>query len=88
MPTFLTRRVTFAAAHRYRRPEWSEEENARVFGLCARENYHGHSYVCEVTVSGDVDPQDGTAAFGVAYATKDLPQATRKGGMLYVFSLP
>ena len=59
VPTFLTRRVTFAAAHRYRRPEWSEEENARVFGLCARENYHGHSYVCEVTVTGDVDPRTG-----------------------------
>jgi hypothetical protein len=25
---FLTRRVTFAAAHRYRRPEWSDERNA------------------------------------------------------------
>jgi 6-pyruvoyltetrahydropterin/6-carboxytetrahydropterin synthase len=59
MPTFLTRRVTFAAAHRYRRPEWSDEKNASVFGLCARENYHGHSYSCEVTVSGDVDPQTG-----------------------------
>jgi 6-pyruvoyltetrahydropterin/6-carboxytetrahydropterin synthase len=59
MPTFLTRRVTFAAAHRYRRPEWSDEKNASVFGLCARENYHGHSYACEVTVSGDVDPQTG-----------------------------
>lgn len=59
MPTFLTRRVTFAAAHRYRRPEWSDEKNASVFGLCARENYHGHNYACEVTVTGDVDPQTG-----------------------------
>lgn len=59
MPTFLTRRVTFAAAHRYRRPEWSDEKNASVFGLCARENYHGHSYTCEVTVSGSVDPRTG-----------------------------
>jgi len=59
VPTFLTRRVTFAAAHRYRRPDWSNEENARVFGLCARENYHGHSYVCEVTVTGEVDPRTG-----------------------------
>jgi 6-pyruvoyltetrahydropterin/6-carboxytetrahydropterin synthase len=59
VPTYLTRRVTFAAAHRYRRPEWSEEQNARVFGLCARENYHGHSYVCEVTVTGGVDAQTG-----------------------------
>ena len=40
----LTRRVTFAAAHRYRRPEWSDEQNERAFGLCARHSYHGHSY--------------------------------------------
>src|ERR1700755_651961 len=59
MPSFLTRRVTFAAAHRYRRPDWSEEQNARVFGLCARESYHGHSYVCDVTVTGEIDPATG-----------------------------
>jgi 6-pyruvoyltetrahydropterin/6-carboxytetrahydropterin synthase len=59
MPSFLTRRVTFAAAHRYRRPDWSEEQNVRVFGLCARENYHGHSYVCDVTVAGEIDPTTG-----------------------------
>ena len=39
-------------------------------------------------VAGDVDARDGTAAFGFANAMKDLPEATRKGGMLYVFSLP
>lgn len=55
----LTRRVTFSAAHRYRRPEWSDEENARVFGLCARPNYHGHSYTCDVSVRGDIDPRTG-----------------------------
>jgi 6-pyruvoyltetrahydropterin/6-carboxytetrahydropterin synthase len=59
MPTYLTRRVTFAAAHRYRRPDWSEERNAEVFGLCARESYHGHSYVCDVCVTGDVDRETG-----------------------------
>lgn len=59
MPSFLTRRVTFAAAHRYRRPEWSDEQNRRTFGLCARENYHGHSYVCDVTVTGAIDPATG-----------------------------
>jgi 6-pyruvoyltetrahydropterin/6-carboxytetrahydropterin synthase len=62
MPTFLTRRVTFAAAHRYRIAEWSEERNATVFGLCARPNYHGHSYVCDVTVTGTVDPVTGFVA--------------------------
>ena len=39
-------------------------------------------------VAGDVDARDETAAFGFVNAVKDLPGATRKGGMLYVFSLP
>jgi len=56
---FLTRRITFAAAHRYRRPEWTDEENQRVFGLCARPNYHGHSYTCDVTVRGEIDDRTG-----------------------------
>ena len=56
---FLTRRVHFAAAHRYRRPEWSDEQNEKTFGLCARESFHGHSYVCDVTVSGPIDDKTG-----------------------------
>lgn len=59
MPTFLTRRLTFAAAHRYRRPDWSHARNAEVFGLCARQHFHGHTYTCTVTVTGDVDPATG-----------------------------
>ncbi|HEY7567329.1 MAG TPA: 6-carboxytetrahydropterin synthase [Gemmatimonadaceae bacterium] len=57
----LTRRVRFAAAHRYRRPEWDEARNASVFGLCSRASYHGHSYVCDVTVAGDINPITGFA---------------------------
>lgn len=59
MPSFLTRRVTFAAAHRYRRPDWTEEQNLKVFGACSRANYHGHSYVCDVTVTGEIDATTG-----------------------------
>ena len=59
MPAYLTRRVTFAAAHRYRIATWSDERNEEVFGLCARTSYHGHSYVCDVTVRGDIDPTTG-----------------------------
>ena len=55
----LVRRVRFAAAHRYRRPDWSEEKNVEVFGLCARPSYHGHTYTCAVTVEGDIDPVTG-----------------------------
>lgn len=55
----LTRRVLFAAAHRYRRPDWSDERNADVFGPCANPHFHGHSYTCDVTVTGPVDPTTG-----------------------------
>jgi 6-pyruvoyltetrahydropterin/6-carboxytetrahydropterin synthase len=58
----LTRRVRFAAAHRYRRPEWDEARNAEVFGLCARESFHGHTYECDVTVSGPLDAKTGFIA--------------------------
>jgi 6-pyruvoyltetrahydropterin/6-carboxytetrahydropterin synthase len=51
--------VAFAAAHRYRRPDWSDARNAEVFGPCARPSFHGHSYACHVTVRGPVDPETG-----------------------------
>ena len=73
MPIFLTRRVTFAAAHRYRRPEWSQERNDQVFGLCARESYHGHTYTCDVTVTGSLD---ATTGFVVDLALLDRILAT------------
>ena len=55
----LTRRVTFSAAHRYRRPEWDDATNEAAFGLCARAEYHGHTYTCDVTVDGPVDATTG-----------------------------
>ncbi len=58
----LTRRVTFSAAHRYRRPEWDDARNAATFGLCARPNWHGHTYVCDVTVGGPIDALTGFCA--------------------------
>lgn len=51
--------MRFAAAHRYRRPEWDDARNAATFGLCARESYHGHTYVCDVTVRGEIDALTG-----------------------------
>jgi 6-pyruvoyltetrahydropterin/6-carboxytetrahydropterin synthase len=55
----LTRRVVFSAAHRYDLPDLSPEENARLFGACARPHGHGHDYACEVSVSGEIDPATG-----------------------------
>ncbi len=59
MSASLTRRVTFAAAHRYRRPDWDDARNHAVFGPCARDNYHGHTYLCDVTVTGPIDAETG-----------------------------
>ena len=54
-----TRRVHFSAAHRLYRPDWSDEQNAQVFGDCSNPNWHGHNYEVDVTVEGPVDPETG-----------------------------
>jgi 6-pyruvoyltetrahydropterin/6-carboxytetrahydropterin synthase len=53
----VSRRETFNAAHQLRDPDSSDEENERVFGSCA--NLHGHNYVLEVVVSGEVQGDTG-----------------------------
>jgi 6-pyruvoyltetrahydropterin/6-carboxytetrahydropterin synthase len=50
---FLTRKERFSAAHRMFKPEWSDEENQKVFGKCSNPNWHGHNYVLYITVKGD-----------------------------------
>ena len=55
----LTKRIEFAAAHRYFKPEWDEAKNRAVFGLCYNPPAHGHNYMVEVTVLGEVDPKTG-----------------------------
>lgn len=55
----LTRKAEFSAAHFYFNPAWSEEENERVFGKCAKRQGHGHNYTLEVTVAGKPDPVSG-----------------------------
>lgn len=62
MRASLTRRVTFSAAHRYRRPEWDDARNSAVFGACARPNWHGHTYIADVTVGGPIDSLTGFCA--------------------------
>lgn len=60
MPTvLLNKRIEFAAAHRYIRTEWDEAKNRAVFGRCYNPPAHGHNYLLEVTVSGEIDPRTG-----------------------------
>jgi len=55
----LTKRIEFAAAHRYIRTEWDEAKNRAVFGHCYNPPAHGHNYLLEVTVAGEIDPKTG-----------------------------
>ena len=58
-PVLITKRIEFAAAHRYMRPEWDDAKNRAVFGPCFNPPAHGHNYLLDVTVSGEVDPRTG-----------------------------
>jgi 6-pyruvoyltetrahydropterin/6-carboxytetrahydropterin synthase len=51
--------MQFAAAHRLARHDWTDEQNFALYGKCANVNGHGHNYVLEVAVVGDVDPETG-----------------------------
>ncbi|CAA6803195.1 MAG: 6-pyruvoyl tetrahydrobiopterin synthase (EC [uncultured Aureispira sp.] len=53
------RKAHFNAAHRLHNPNWTEEKNEAIFGLCNNSYYHGHNYDLEVKVSGEVDPETG-----------------------------
>lgn len=56
---YLTRKAEFSAAHYYHNPEFSPEENQRIFGKCNNPHGHGHNYTLEVTVKGQVDARSG-----------------------------
>jgi 6-pyruvoyltetrahydropterin/6-carboxytetrahydropterin synthase len=56
---FLTRKAEFSASHYYHNPEFTREENQRIFGKCNNPHGHGHNYTLEVTVKGQVDPRSG-----------------------------
>jgi 6-pyruvoyltetrahydropterin/6-carboxytetrahydropterin synthase len=56
---YVTRRAEFSASHYYHNPQFSAEENRRIFGKCNNPHGHGHNYTVEVTVAGEVDPTTG-----------------------------
>src|SRR5438445_135087 len=56
---YLTRKAEFSASHYYHNPEFTPEENQRIFGKCNNPHGHGHNYAVEVTVAGRVDPRTG-----------------------------
>ena len=71
---YLTRRETFAAAHRLWSEHLSDEQNRKLFGPCAYDHGHGHNYVLEVTLRGAIDPKTGVVVnlTEIRDATRDL----------------
>ncbi len=57
MTILVSRRETFNAAHQLFDPRLSDDENERLFGKCA--HLHGHNYVVEVVVGGQIDSATG-----------------------------
>jgi 6-pyruvoyltetrahydropterin/6-carboxytetrahydropterin synthase len=55
----VTRRMHFNAAHRVHNPALSDEENERLFGKCNNPNWHGHNYMLDVSVAGQIESRTG-----------------------------
>ncbi len=55
----ITRKAEFSASHVCSNPQLSPEENERLYGVESRPYGHGHNYLLEVTVQGEVDPVHG-----------------------------
>jgi 6-pyruvoyltetrahydropterin/6-carboxytetrahydropterin synthase len=57
MTVLVGRRESFSAAHQLCDPDLSDDENRRLFGKCT--HLHGHNYVLEVVVAGEIDQASG-----------------------------
>ncbi|NOZ12074.1 MAG: 6-pyruvoyl tetrahydropterin synthase [Acidobacteria bacterium] len=56
---YITRRFRFCASHRYWVSNWTEEENQAMFGSRTSKYGHGHNYILDVTLKGEVNPVTG-----------------------------
>jgi 6-pyruvoyltetrahydropterin/6-carboxytetrahydropterin synthase len=59
MKAYFGRRYTISASHRLHAQALSAEANRAVYGKCNNPHGHGHNYVVEVLVGGEVDPATG-----------------------------
>ena len=59
MKAYFGRRYTLSASHRLHSDHLGEAENRATYGKCNNPYGHGHNYVVEVVVGGQVDPETG-----------------------------
>ncbi|HEY9824545.1 MAG TPA: 6-carboxytetrahydropterin synthase [Stenomitos sp.] len=72
MQCIINRRAEFSASHRYWLPEFSELSNYEHFGPCARPTGHGHNYVLNVSMLGELDP------YGMVLNLSDVKRVIRE----------
>ena len=56
---YVTRREVFSASQRLFNPQLTDEQNDKLFGKCNNPNGHGHNYILEVIVAGEINPDTG-----------------------------
>lgn len=56
---YVTRREVFSASHRLHNNNLTDEENQLLYGKCNNKNGHGHNYILEVVVCGEINPKTG-----------------------------
>ena len=54
---YLTKQFKFCAAHKYWNDKWDNDKNYQVFGDDVK--VHGHNYVLDVTITGEINPDSG-----------------------------
>ncbi|MDA3614990.1 6-pyruvoyl trahydropterin synthase family protein [Polluticaenibacter yanchengensis] len=59
MKVAVIRKEHFNAAHRLHNQHLPEKINAELYGKCNSPNYHGHNYVLEIKVIGEIDAETG-----------------------------
>lgn len=72
---YLGRRYHISASHRLHSNAYTDEENRATYGKCNNPHGHGHNYVIEVVVSGQVDAATGMVCDLVkldAFARKEI----------------
>jgi 6-pyruvoyltetrahydropterin/6-carboxytetrahydropterin synthase len=56
---YFGRRYMLSASHRLHADSLSEAENRATYGKCNNPHGHGHNYIVEVLVAGEVDRETG-----------------------------
>lgn len=59
MRAYFGRRYSLSASHRLHAASLSQEQNRAIYGKCNNPHGHGHNYVVDVLMGGEVNPQTG-----------------------------